>query len=263
MPTTSAAQTGPAITYVGVSYDQTDLQRLGIGSAGFWFPQFDAPAPVSGRPTAEGAVDERPPWVAPLNHAATPTDVGCEPVEVAEGCLPTYLFRSFTRDKQTHSKGGQLTWNRFTLPNGLRGRSGAIVDPNSAGNTSNTVNRIQLRGDVPRTFYFHVVTDNTHREHDPTTQLRARGNTGPIDQDATQVDTEIFPRRCDLRFNGVADVYTFRYDDFAAGDYLKLRLQGDADGTGASFGGVLFDDTFEPSAHHRLAPRGGPPAQPC
>ena len=254
-----------AITYVGVTYDRTDLEALGIGRAGYWFPQFNAPVPVSGRPTAERAVDSRPSWVAPLNHAATPTDLGCTPAQIAEGCLPTYLFRSFTRDQATHSKGGQLAWNRLTLPDGRVGRSGAIVDPNSAGNTSNTINRIQLRGDVPTTFYFHVVTDNTHRQHDPTMQIRARGNAGPVDQDGTQVDTEVFPRRCDLRFNGVADVYTFRYDGFTAGDYLKLRLEGDAapDGAGASFGGLLFDETFEVPRDHHDVPRGGPPPEGC
>jgi hypothetical protein len=50
----------------------------------------------------------------------------------------------------------------------------------------------------------------------------------------------------DLVLNGVADVYTFRFDGFTSGDYIKLRLRGDASGNGASFGGVLFDEEFEP-----------------
>jgi hypothetical protein len=266
----ATAAVEPSITYVGVSYDQIDLRRLAIGKSGYWFPQFDAPAPVSGRPTGERAVDARPPWVAPLNHAAAVTDLGCQPADLAEGCLPTYYFRSFSQDGPAHSEGGHPSWSTLRLPNGRIGRSGAIVDPFTAGNVNNTVNRIQLRGEVPSTFYFHVITDNTNREHDPTGQLRARGNSGPIDEDSRQIDTEHFPNGCDLTFNGVADVYTFRYDGFSAGDYLKLRLRGDApaEGTGpamigASFGGVLFDETFEPAPRHRRAPRGGPPAHPC
>jgi hypothetical protein len=262
LPAAQAVE-GRAITYVGVSYDQTDFRRLNVGDAGYWFPQFDAPVPVSERPTGERAVDARPPWVAPLNHVAALTDLGCEPLHLAQGCLPTYLFRSFSQDGPARSKGGEVSWNSFRLPDGRRGRSGAVVDPFTAGNVNNTINRIQLRGDVPSTFYFHVVTDNTNRQHDPTGQLRARGNAGPIDEDSRQVDTDVFPNGCDLTFNGVADVYTFRYTGFAAGDYLKLRLEGDAGMTGASFGGVLFDETFDPAGPFQRAPRGGPPPVTC
>lgn len=264
------AQEALLITYLGVSYDQTNLERLNIGRAGYWFPQFDAPEPVAGRPTGERALDALPQWVAPLNHWGEVTDIGCEPAEILAGCLPTFFFRSFSQDGPARSKGGQPAWNTFTVPGGRAGLSGAIVDPHTAGNSNNTINRIQLKGDVPPTFYFHVVTDNTALEHDPTRQLRARGNMGPIDEDSRQVDTDVFPDMCDLTFNGIADVYTFRYDGFTSGDYLKLRLEGDPpdEGTdvsmsGASFGGLLFDVAFDPAGPHRRAPRGGPPEESC
>ena len=42
-----------SITYVGVIYDRTDFDRLNIGNAGYWFPQFGATSPVVTRPTGE------------------------------------------------------------------------------------------------------------------------------------------------------------------------------------------------------------------
>jgi hypothetical protein len=93
---------------------------------------------------------------------------------------------------------------------------------------------------VPDSFYVHVVTDNTSREQDPTELVMARGNVGPLDANI-QVDPEVYPTRDDLTFNGIPDVYTFRFDGFAPGDYIKLRLSAHADGAGASFGGLLFD----------------------
>ena len=49
-------------------------------------------------------------------------------------------------------------------------------------------------------------------------------------------------------------MYTFRYDGFAGGDYIKLQLNGNpAPAGGASFGGFLFDTTFEPNLTLPLA----------
>jgi hypothetical protein len=218
------------VTYVGVIYDQTDFDSLNIGNAGYWFPQFDAPAPVEGRPTDENVREALPSWAGPLNHATSIFD-------------PNYSTRTFSQDGPARSKGGQPTWNTFTLPDGEVGLSGAIVDPYTIDNSNNTINRIQLNAGVPATFYFHVVTDNTNFEHDPTNRLRARGNAGGVN-----IDPSTYPQTADLSFNGIADVYTFRYDGFAAGDYIKLQLNGDpAPAEGASFGGFLFDETFEPT----------------
>jgi hypothetical protein len=90
--------------------------------------------------------------------------------------------------------------------------------------------------------YFHVVTDNTSFQHNPTNRLRARGNAGGVD-----IEANTYPQTAALNFNGIADVYTFRYDGFAAGDFIKLQLNGDAADEGASFGGLLFDEVFAPT----------------
>jgi hypothetical protein len=217
------------ITYLGVIYDQTDLERLGVGNAGFWFPQFNAPSPVEQRPTGENARDALPAWAGPLNHATSISD-------------PNFSTRTFSQDGPARSKGGQPAWNTLTLPDGDVGLSGAIVDPHTSGNSNNTINRIRFNAGVPESFFFHVVTDNTDFEHDPTNRLRARGNAGGVD-----IEANTYPQTANLVFNGIADVYTFRYDGFAAGDFIKLQLNGDAAAEGASFAGFMFDETFEPT----------------
>jgi hypothetical protein len=250
-----------AIAYVGAMYDQTDLQRLRVGTAGYWFPNFEAATATDHASTRRGAVDALPAWTAPLNHysVADPvtaaTDQGCTPMDVAAGCVPTFFFRSFSQDGPAHSKGGQARWSRVVLPDGRRGLSGAIVDPHTAGARNNTVNRIQLHGAVPPVFYIHVLTDNTNGEHDPTRHLYARGNIGRLDSDL-QVEPDRVPS-CELTFNGTPDVHTFRFEGFSDGDYVKIALRGDDHGGGASFGGLLFDEVLEPAGPYRRAPRGG------
>jgi hypothetical protein len=218
-----------SITYLGVIRDRTDFGQLNIGKAGYWFPQFGSKKPVAGRPTDENARNALPMWAGPLNHVSSFLD-------------GSYSTRTFSQDGPARSKGGQPKWNEFILPNGKTGRSGAIVDPHACKNANNTINRIQLGKGTPGTFFFHIVTDNTNREHDPVLRLQARGNANGADLEA---DTS--PKGKELAFNGIADVYTFRFDGFREGDFIKVRLKGDQGQTdGPGIGGFLFDTAFEP-----------------
>ncbi len=229
--TVQSVEAAATITYIGVIHDRTDFKQLNIGKAGYWFPQFGAKSPVAGRPTDENVCDALPAWAGPLNHVTSFLD-------------PAYLTRTFSQDGPGRSKGGQPKWNEFTLPYGKTGRSGAIVDPHACKNSNNTINRIQLGKGTPPTFFFHIVTDNTNREHDPTNRLQARGNSNGVDLEANTS-----PKGEELKFNGIADVYTFRYDGFGEGDFIKVRLNGDPNHQeGPSIGGFLFDTVFEPKA---------------
>lgn len=226
------------ITYLGVVRDETDFQHLKLGQAGYWFPQFDAKEPVAGKPTGENAIDTLPVWVAPLNHVTSFLD-------------PAYLTRTFSQDGPSRSKGGQPKWNQFTLPSGKMGRSGAIVDPFAYKNSNNTINRIQFGTGTPATFFFCVVTDNTNMEHNPANRLRVRGNSNGVDFEAGTS-----PSDDDLVFNGVADIYAFRFDGFRAGDFIKVQLHGDpAHEEGPGIGGFLFDTALAPDL---LAPSEPP-----
>lgn len=229
-----------SITFVGVTRDQTDFQAAGIGTSGYWFPQFDAPTPVEDRPTGENDRDALPPWAGPLNHFSFEDCAVLTPDE----CQAAFQTRSFSQDGPARSEGGDPSWDTFTLPDGEVGLSGAVVDPHTIGNSNNTINRIQLTEGVPDSFFFHVVTDNTNGQHDPTNRLRPRGNIGESEMD---VDADVLLDSGDLALNGVADVYTFRFDGFAPGDYIKLQLNGDpAPAEGASIGGFLFDEGMQP-----------------
>ncbi|MEE9416324.1 MAG: hypothetical protein V3V01_13665 [Acidimicrobiales bacterium] len=236
---------GHSISYVGVIVDQTDLSSVGIGGAGYWFPQFDVSNTVEGRPTDEAAIEALPDWAGPLNHfSILGSGDGCSDDDLSQGCRPGFAFRTFSQDGPATSSGGQPDWASLTLPSGQSGLSGAIIDPHTDNNSNNTVNRIQLGVGVPSTFYFHIVTDNTAGTHNPTGALRARGNIGLLDLD-DQVEADETLEPCDLLFNGVPDIYTFKFSGFAPDDYIKLRLSGFAGDGGASFGGLLFDELFE------------------
>lgn len=233
LATVSSPLLAKTISFVGVAYDQTDFSSAGlnIGRAGYWFPQFAAASPVAGRPTNENDRDALPAWAGPLNHVTNPLD-------------PAFATRSFSQDNGgVRSKGGQTSWNPLTLPNGETGLSGAIVDPQTANNSNNTINRIQLNNgipgdELPTSFLLHIVTDNTAGQHNPANRLRPRGE-GP-----TQSDVSFQLNAAALTFNGTADVYTFRYDGWESGDFIKLQLNGGPNG--GSIAGVMFDAIVVP-----------------
>ncbi|RMG08475.1 MAG: hypothetical protein D6731_21955, partial [Planctomycetota bacterium] len=219
-----------AVVYVGVDRDVTDFQNgLDYGNAGFWFPQFDASSPRSGKPTDENERNGLPAWAGPLTH-------------LERWQLWLYPKRTFSQDGPCRSKGGWPAWNRFVLPDGERGLSGIVLDPHAAGNTSQTVNRIDLGPGTPASFYLRVVVDNTDLRHAPVGRIRARGV-----HNGVSIEPSVFPQPTPADFNGIADVYTFRFDGFGDGDFLKIQLQGTPGSAnnggrgGASFGGLLFD----------------------
>jgi hypothetical protein len=85
--------------------------------------------------------------------------------------------------------------------------------------------------------------DNTNHEHDPINRLRPRGE-GP-----TTPDTGVTLTPGASAFNGIADVYTFRYTNWEANDFIKLQLNGAAaPATGAGFAGLMFDVVPEPAS---------------
>jgi len=103
------------------------------------------------------------------------------------------------------------------------------VDEWATDNSNNSVNRIQFGTGIPSSFLLRLVVDNTNLEHDPVGTLRARSESGG------QADAS------PLTFNGVADVYTFRYDGCVAGDFIKIRLNSGVAGEAPSIGGIMFD----------------------
>ncbi len=226
----SGMQTQAAsITFVGVTYDQTDFADLNYGTRGFWFPQFDASSPRSDRPTDDNQVNRLPSWAGPMTH-----------MKIWEWWK--FPQRTFSQDGPSESKGGWPTWNTFTLPNGRTGLSGIILDPHAAGNVNQTVNRIKLGPGTPSSFLLRIVVDNTDFKHNAINRIRARG-----DHNGSNVNPNTFPVPGPSNFNSVADIYTFRYDGFDSGDFIKIQFNGTPGSSnnggagGASFAGLMFD----------------------
>lgn len=238
--TTLALQAQPTITFVGVARDVTNFFNMGIGQSGYYFPQFGGSTPVTRRPTWENMQFVPPSWAGFQFDVTQPDrtfspDAGYfsgdinDPMDVSPPFGDPLVLG-------VYSKGGQAGWNNFTLPNGLTGLSGAIVDEWAANNSNNTINRIQLLSATPMSFLLHLVTDNTNLEHDPMGRLRVRGEpSGDV-------------LLTGLVFNGIADVYTFRLDNFVAGNIIKVQLNSGVPGEAPSLGGIMFDVVPEPSA---------------
>jgi hypothetical protein len=239
------AEAAATITFAGKTSDQTDFQTLGFGQAGYYFPQFAASSPVTQRPTWENMQFNPPSW-AGFQFDVTKADrtfsidAAQPPYNILFGDQtdPMDLVAPFGNPlvAGVYSKGGQSNWNTFTLPNGMTGLSGAAVDESAANNSNNSVNRIQFGAGIPSSFFLRLVVDNTNLEHDVIGALRARAESG-AQADATG-----------LTFNGIADVYTFRYDNFLAGDFIKIRFNSGVVGEAPSIGGIMFDVVPEPSS---------------
>jgi len=203
----------------------TDFESAGMGLEGYYFPQFDAEEYVTNRPTDENMQFVEPDWVSfqfnPLCSDRTfSLDAG-----ILSLC-PLVIG--------VCSEGGNDTWERFTLPCGKDGLSGAVIDYATCGNTNNTVNRIHLRGQVPSSFLLHVVVDNRSGTNNTLARFRMRGasSDGLQEVDVTLIE---------LPIDGRTDVYTFQFDNFEEGDFLKIQLNSGNDETPAGFAALMFD----------------------
>jgi hypothetical protein len=227
------ATSAQSITHIGTSVDQTNYSPTGlnIGTAGFWFAQFNAPSPVTNALLDDNDVIAFPSWVLPdFNKANTAT--------------PGYSFCT-GGSGDCYSEGGDTSWNTLTLPNGTSGLSGSVVDPSSANNSNNTIRSLLLGPGTPADFLLHIVVDNTNGQHNPDARLRARGQgLGPTPP-AFDISGPNDPPPS--TYNGVADVYTFRYTGFADGTFIKLQLNSGNASFRAGFAGLMFDVVPEPS----------------
>jgi hypothetical protein len=219
----ATAQAQKTITFKGVRQNVTDFSDAGldIGNAGFWFAQFNASAPVTGAAVDDNDRNSLPAWVIP----------DFDPLSA------TYSFGDLV-----FSEGGDTAWNTLTLPDGETGLSGSLVDPETADNSNNTISELVLGAGTPLSFALHIVVDNTNGEHDPAGRIRARAEGDPGFDEDDRVDPGVDA------FNGIADVYTFRYDGWDVDDFLKLQLNSDVAGEAAGFAGIMFDVVPEPAS---------------
>ena len=228
----ATATFGETITYVR---KVSTTNFLGWGQAGFYFPQFAASGIVGPKRTDDNMQFYVQNWLEfnfdPWNLDTT---FSADKPDCFDEC----------KGRGVYTRGGYTNWDVFTLPNGLSGPSGSIVDEQAENNTNNTVNRIKLKDGVPSSFCMHVVTDNTANAHDSAESIIVRaGRTG---QGSFDPRTPV----PDLSFDGKTDVHTFRFDNFLPGDFIKIRLNSGTPGMNPGFGGLMFDQScdFIPNA---------------
>lgn len=220
---TSGSADAAVISYVGKIADTTDYNA--IGNAGFWFPRFGLTSPQTGLARDLGSFTASLPTWATFDYT-------------------TGAQRTFSTDNGgVRSEGGNSTFSTVTLPDGTIGLSGATFDPRTINNSNNSINRIQLGPDTPVEFFFSIVTDNSAGKYDSLNRVRARG-----DDNGANVEATIYPGSgAPLTFNGIPDVYVFKYSGFGPGDFIKVQFNSGSNPNGAGFGGLLFDLT-DPTA---------------
>lgn len=225
------------ITFVGKTSDATDYSPTGLnlGTAGFWFAQFNASSFVTNQAVDNNHVNQFPSWILPnFNSADATANTG-------------YSFAG-----TAYSEGGDTNWNTLKLPNGATGLSGELVDSNTANNTNNTIPQLLLGPGTPSDFLMHIVVDNTATTnlHRDAGRVEARG-AYPPPANGTNVNNQQSPGLAG--FNGIADVYTFRYTGWAQDEILKVRLNSGIAGERGGIAGLMFDIVPEPSACCLLA----------
>jgi len=215
-----------SITFLGVENDIEDFSR-GFGKEGFWFPGFACPSYEFEMPTNYSEYNGLKSWAGPLKH-------------ISRWELKKYVNRSFSMDGPCSTICGESSFSSFTLPDGMTGGSGIIVDPAADENSNNSVNRIMLNSGTPGSFILSIVVDNCNMEHSAVNRVSARG-----EHLGEAVEPDTSPEPGLSAFNGVADLYRFQYDGFVEGDYIKIKFNGQEgsvkNGGGASFGGFMFD----------------------
>lgn len=221
----SPAVAQKTIMPAGITLDTTDYSAAGanLGTAGFWFTNFNSNTPNTGSPVDFNHVNQLPGWVQP----------DFDPMS------PGYSFG--TDAGGVTSSGGHTPWNFLTLPDSTNGLSGSLVDPGAVNNSNNTVKRIVLGPGTPSSFLMHVVVDNTNNEHNPANRIRGRAESadGIFDEDFRYNTSP-------GDFNGIADVYSFQYDGWEDGDFIKIQLNSGVDMIAPGFAGLMFDVVPEP-----------------
>lgn len=213
----AATSEGRTVTYLGVTRGASNYSDAGLdlGNYGSWFPQFNAPAPVSGAAVDDNDRDAFPAWVLP-NFDPNSAD---------------YSFGTAVT-----SKGGQPGYSLLVLPDGSSGVAGTLVDPQAANNSNTSIPKLVLGAGVPGDFILGIVVDASNLLHDPANRIRPGATSGD-----GLVDVVNRVNTTPADFDGSPDVYSFRFSGWLAGDYLKLQLNSGVAGESPGISGLLFD----------------------
>jgi len=228
---------GATVYYVGKIADVTDYSAstgLDLGTYGYYFPQFGQSTPKTKRRARDNMRFLKPDWQRDWEFKVFETcggdlcnlfspDAGVFDLAEGEEGIGVY----------SESEGDAWAYIKFTDG---EGNSGSVVDPAAKENSNNSVNHIRIGADAPVEFCMSILTDNTAGAHDIEGGLAARiGWYQDVDLEAgtAQVPEE------DLVYNGVPDLYVFKFANMTGDDFIKIRLNGGPKEPG--FGGLMFD----------------------
>ena len=230
---------GATVRYVGKITDVTDFSAatgLDLGKYGYYFPQFGQSTPKSKRTGKDNMRFRKPAWQGDWEFKVFEQCGG----KACNLFSPDAGVFDLTEGEQgigVYSESNGDAWAHIKFTGG-EGNSGTVVDESANGNSNNTVNHIRMKADAPADFCMSILTDNTNHEHDIRGALAAR--IGWYQDENLEAGTAKVPDG-DLVYNGVPDLYVFKFSNMTADDFIKIRLNG-GDGTDPGFGGLMFDD---------------------
>ncbi len=229
---------GATVTYVGKVTDVSDFSAatgLDLGKYGYYFPQFGQSSSKSDRTARDNMRFSKPAWQRDWEFKVFEQCGGefCNLFSPDAGVFDV-LEGEEGIGVRSASEGDAWAYIKFT---GGEGNSGTIIDPSANGNSNNTVNHIRIGPDAPVEFCMSVLTDNTAGAHDIRDTLAAR--IGWYKDTNLDAGTAKVPA-ADLVYNGVPDLYVFKFANMTGDDFIKIRLNG-GQGTDPGFGGLMFD----------------------
>lgn len=229
----------------------------------WWFANFNAASPVTGATTDSNEARNLPSWIhLESRHAFKGfADDGITP----DGTIRTGY--SFTETGVgSSSTGGQASFNNLTLPNGVTGRSGQVLDNLSGTGTTTSMLAMRILPGAPSQMRIWVVLDNgVDPAFNSQARLRVslRNTGGPPAYGAPEteiVEPEVLPGGVRLiasgsdpnNNNGVADAWSFLLGDLGVGDIVTVRPTSAA-GDFGGFAGIMIQGIPEPSSVAMLA----------
>ncbi len=221
------------LEYVG-KQQRSNFYGPGWGAHLMYFPAFNMVNATENLPTDHANSVESTPQFKDLKHASevqTPSDWAARTFTLDDSlsAVVDALLNGNAESVGTATAGGYSSWPLFTLPTGQTGRSGSTYDPYSKDNSSNIINKLVVNTNQLKAFCLNVITDNTNGKFNPNLRINAQSDVLDVEVPAG-----------DLVFDGVPDVYTFKYRGFEAGDRVKLKIKAsNAMTKGGGFGGVM------------------------
>jgi hypothetical protein len=229
---------GATVTYVGKITDVSDFSAatgLDLGKHGYYFPQFGQATPKSERTAKDNMRFSKPTWQKDWKFKVF-EQCGGQFCNLFSPDAGLFDILEGQEGIGVYSESEGDAWATIKLTSGS-GNSGTVVDESANGNSNNSVNHIRTSDDAPAEFCMSLLTDNTAGKHDINKTLAARiGWYGDVD---LETGTAKVPEE-ELVFNGVPDLYVFKFSNMTGEDFIKIRLNG-GDGTDPGFGGLMFD----------------------